>query len=125
VPSASHRGAVAESMFCTWALSEGYDVYFPARGLSPSSDMIVDFEHGLHRVQVKRAHRRPRRQTTQLRANITKAKNQSYEPGEVDYFGFVDVDGGQIWLVPSFLLEGQTSIGLQGDKYDKYKVKGD
>ena len=120
--TANQRGAVAESMVCTWALSQGFYVSFPARGLSVPYDMIIDFGSGLQRVQVKRAYRRKRDTGRQLRVSLTDTNDHGYEPRYVDAFAVVDVDGGRIWYMPIKDVSGMTAMAFTTGKWDNWMV---
>lgn len=116
----TQRGAVAESMFCTWALRTDYDVCFPARGTSPSYDVVLLRDSTFTRVQVKRAHPRGRN-PNELRVSLTDRAGHKYKYGTVDAFAVVDVDGQRIWLFPVELFNGK-SLGLSGGKHDHWMV---
>lgn len=111
------RGAVAESMVCTWALKAGHIVSTPACGLQPPYDMIVDIGGVATSVQVKRLHRRLRGDEYELRADLRKKSSN------VDMYAFVDVPGNRIWLVPSRVLARTNSVAVKSGKYDKYLVQ--
>lgn len=115
------RGAVAESIVCTAALSRGRDVCFPARGLSPPYDMIVRGVDGkFHKVQVKRAHVRVRGKSRTLRVNITDSRGQPYCHKEVDIMAIVDADTHRVWFIPLAELKGQKTVSLTSGKYDRW-----
>lgn len=113
----TQRGAVAESMVCTWALKVGYIVSFPACGLQPSYDMIIDAGDVAARVQVKRLHRRWRGNADELRATIGR-KSRS-----VDMYALVDVPDCRIWLIPKNVLAHNNSVAVKSGKYDEYLVQ--
>lgn len=113
------RGAVAESMVCTWAIRQGYIVSFPARGLSPRYDLILDNGVRLHRIQVKRAHRRTDK-GNELRANLVDGNGGTYD--DLDNVAVVDVDTGRIWLIPTMHIAGQKTIGLTTGRYNHWMV---
>ena len=115
------RGAVAESIVCTAALTRGRDVCFPARGLSPPYDMVVRGVDGeFNKVQVKRAHIRVRGNSRTLRVNITDSNGKVYDRKEVDIVAIVDVDTYRVWFIPISALKGQKTVSLTSGKYDKW-----
>lgn len=121
--TATQRGAVAESMVCTWALKQGYIVSFPARGTAPQYDMVIDSGMFLSRVQVKRAHRRKRGAGTELRVSLTDTNGHMYSMYDVERFAIVDVDSGRIWFIPSTVVEGKAALGLTNGKHDRWLVQ--
>lgn len=115
------RGAVAESMFCTWALSVGYDVCFPARGLCPPYDLILHKDGAYTRVQVKRAHYRTRSNVREVRVKLTDRYDQPYKASDVDAFAVVDVEDGRMWLIP--IEHTTTNMAFTTGKHDKWVVQ--
>jgi hypothetical protein len=113
----TQRGAVAESMVCTWALKVGHTVSFPACGLQPPYDMIIDAGDIAARIQVKRLHQRRRGSADELRATIG-----SNSPS-VDMYALVDVPGSRIWLIPKDVLAHNNSVAVKSGKYDEYLVQ--
>lgn len=117
----TQRGAVAESMFCTWALSQGYDVCFPARGTAPPYDVVMVNGTAFARVQVKRAHRRMRGNNQNLRVCLCDRNSKPYRYDAADMFAIVDVDTGRIWMIPFGTHNGR-SLGLTGNVHDHWLV---
>ena len=118
------RGAVAESMVCTWALEQGYNVCFPARGLAPPYDMILERFGICRRVQVKRAYWRKRDTYNQLRVKLLDGNADPYDYVDVQAFAIVDTDTPRIWMIPFGCVCDKRSIALSSGKWDKYLVKG-
>ena len=116
----NRRGAEAESVFCTWALSRGYDVLFPARGLSPPYDVVIHADGDYRRVQVKRAYHRNRSGGKELRVKLTDTGGHKYKTNEVDWFAVVDIETHRIWFFPN--TDGTTNMGLTSGKHDKWLV---
>lgn len=109
-------------MVCTWALSADYHVCFPARGTAPHFDLVLLKSGTFSRVQVKRAHKRKRGTGDELRVSLTDTGGKPYPYGELEEFAAVDVESGRIWLLPSYIYNGQ-SLGLTSGKHDRWLVK--
>jgi hypothetical protein len=107
-------------MVCTWAMRKGYGVLFPARGLNPRYDMVLDTGDNLYTVQVKRVHSRTRNGREHLRVSVADSRGRTYE--DLHFMALVHVGTGRIWLIPSWVLAGQKSVGLTSGNYREWLV---
>ena len=109
-------------MVCTKLLSRGWEVCFPARGLSPPYDMLVVKGGSTRKVQVKRAYVRQRGKQEQLRVNITNSNGSVYGLCDVDFLCIADVINSQVWMIPLKEVLDQKTLSLSGGKYDFYLI---
>jgi hypothetical protein len=81
-PTRKRRGEAAEAAFLARATYLGFSVLVPW-GDSDRYDSVVDFGHGLLRVQVRSA---TRYAETRYRVNTTGASGKVYTSKEIDFF---------------------------------------
>jgi hypothetical protein len=119
------QGDLGERSAMLWFGAKGAAVFLPCFH-SPDFDLVVDWGHGLVRVQVKTcACFRNERWSV---AVCTRGGNQSWsrivkklDPRLYDYL-FVHVGDGRRWYIPSGAVGGSCSINLGGPLYSEYEI---
>ena len=98
------------------------------------TDFVIELNGELVKVNVKTMSQAPNAYHTQLQTGGG-GQRRLYRPGEIDYFGIVNLDYGMIWLVPLSAVEGRTLISWIPDhlrirkiarrafKWDPYRIK--
>jgi hypothetical protein len=115
------RGA-AEGKAIAWFVERGYGVSLPLE--AEPYDLIVDGRDGqLHRIQVKSSTQADR-SCGFTRHSWDRTKSQwgrvSYEPGDVDYFFVVLIDGS-LYLIPYEVI-GRSRKIVVGPLYEEFRI---
>lgn len=108
VRDTSHKGALGEQLFANHFLENRIFISQPIYDLW-GADFVVEWEGGLHKVNVKTMSKQKTRGYFQV--NLRHGTNglSRYEPGQITYFGIVNLFYKRIWMVP---LEAARNKGL-------------
>tara|TARA_B100000405_G_scaffold246247_1_gene179649 strand:+ start:1637 stop:2008 length:372 start_codon:yes stop_codon:yes gene_type:complete len=99
-------------------------------------DFVLEWGNRLVKVQVKTMSKNCRNNGYSISLCTTRDgdKRQPYTSDEVDYFGVVNLDNGNIWLIPLNATEGRRRLTYVDPKlrrfkkinsfdWDKYRIK--
>ena len=132
--TASLTGALGETAFMQHFLAQGCLVSKPIYDIW-KTDFVVEWEGKLVKVNVKTMSQAPNAFHTQLQTGGGGGNRRVYRPGEIDYFGIVNLSYEMIWFVPLAAVEGRTLISWIPDhlrirkiakrafKWDPYRIK--
>ncbi|RKR87587.1 hypothetical protein BDK92_1870 [Micromonospora pisi] len=126
-PTAERLRVAATGKAIAWFSERGYVVSLP---VEPAVyDLIVDSRDRLDRVQVKSSTAASRRVNFSRtvydnqhpgRVSTGYIRNAPYEPGEIDYFFVVLVDGS-MYLLPYSVI-GRRVSAIMGQRYEEFRV---
>lgn len=118
----THRGDIAELLFCLWAMSEGYEVAKPLTSEYSWDASLYDAADGsTQRIQIKRAFLHH----DKLECCLIRSNKNAYTPGDFDVLGVVSIDGAlnyDIWWIPAAIVIHQKSVVVGSTKYGQYRV---
>lgn len=99
------------------------------------TDFVIEWQGELAKVNVKTMSQAPNAFHVQLQTGGGGKNRRLYQPGEIDYFGIVNLAYEMIWLVPLEAVEGRTliswipeqlrvrKIAKRAFKWDQYRIK--
>ena len=121
--------------FESHCFKEGYLIAAPRFDLF-KVDFILEWGNRLVKVQVKTMSKNYKCNNYTIALCTTRDgdKRQPYTADEVDYFGVVNLDNGNIWLIPLYATEGRRGLTWVDPKLrqhkrqttfecDKYRIK--
>tara|TARA_B100001059_G_scaffold236685_1_gene289054 strand:- start:9200 stop:9559 length:360 start_codon:yes stop_codon:yes gene_type:complete len=86
------------------------------------TDFVIEWQGKLVKVNVKTMSQAPHAYHVQLQTGGGGGNRRLYRPGEIDYFGIVNLEYEMIWLVPLDAVEGRTLISWIPDQLRKRKI---
>ena len=115
-------GSLGEMAFESHFFKEGYLIAAPRFDLF-KVDFILEWDNTLVKVQVKTMSRRNKSNSYSTNLSTTRGGNkwQAYTPDEIDYFGVVNLDYGNIWLIPVDATKDKATLTWIAPKLRQHK----
>ena len=116
----SRRGKEAEFFFDLRCTQLGYDVAVPITGDAESYDRVVRIGNRWNTVQVKRVYLKGASKSRTI--NLVKHNDEPYKHTDFDILAAVDMETGDIWLVPINAVAGYTRRRITSD-YERWRLQ--